>query len=472
MALLFALALPVVHAGEEFGLSLHLAVPTLAKDSDGGDSGGGSDGEGGSDSGEGSDNSGSGSDNSGHGGGDDGDGEGDGDEGDDGEDDGDDADVEADEDDERARGGLLGGGRGGEGGRDSGFREGEVIAYGLTQGERDALSRAGFRPLGDYGLQALGYTITRMRVPLGLGAEEGLSEAERTAPGAVLALNHLYSSRGAPDSEARWPAALVGFGSLSNGACSDAPTIAIIDTGVNAWHPALQGARIKLQSFVEGPEHRAAAGHGTAISALLVGHGGHQAGPLAPGAELLVAGVFGQDEDTQQADAVAVLRGLDWAIATGAEVIGLSFAGAPNRILELGLAAAAKHADLVAAAGNSGPGGAPAYPAAYPEVIAVAAVDARQRPYRRGTRGAYIDISAPGVGISSADANGGTKAWSGTSFSVPFVMAALLRARAETEGDPAAARALIQERARDLGAPGRDEVYGVGLLQSPGDHCS
>ena len=125
----------------------------------------------------------------------------------------------------------------------------------------------------------------------------------------------------------------------------------------------------------------------------------------------------------------------------------------------------------MAAAGNGGPNAAPAYPAAYPGVIAVAAVDARQRPYRRGTRGAFIDVSAPGVNVTSADAKGGATEWTGTSFSVPFVMAALLRAKAETGGDRAAALALLDRTARDLGAPGRDEVYGVGLVQSPGDRC-
>ncbi|MEL7173696.1 MAG: S8 family serine peptidase, partial [Pseudomonadota bacterium] len=124
----------------------------------------------------------------------------------------------------------------------------------------------------------------------------------------------------------------------------------------------------------------------------------------------------------------------------------------------------------VAAAGNGGPRSAPAFPAAYPEVLAVAAVDRRLRPYRKGNRGSYIDLAAPGVDVLSAGGSA-TRTWSGTSFAVPYVAAALLRARALTKGDAAAAKRLLKEGARDLGAPGRDEVFGHGLVQSPGDRC-
>ncbi len=368
-------------------------------------------------------------------------------------------------------GGLFGGGGGERGGRDREFRRGEIIGYGLTAEQSNALAREGFRPIGDYRLAALGQTVTRMRVPLGLSAREGLATAEALAPGATLELNDLYASEGsACAAEACWPAELVGFDHVDGNACAGAPPIAIVDTAIERRHPALAGARIVSQSFADGAG-TAPAGHATAISALLVGRPGNGAGPLVPGGELLVAEAFAREEEGERADAVAVLRGLDWAVASGAKIVGLSLAGAANRALERGIEAAARQATLVAAGGNGGPNGAPAYPAAYPEVIAVAAVDARRRPYRRGTRGAYIDISAPGVQVVSADAGGGTTAWTGTSFSVPFVMAALMRARAETGGDPAAAWSLVSRDALDLGAPGRDEVYGLGLVQSPGESC-
>ena len=192
---------------------------------------------------------------------------------------------------------------------------------------------------------------------------------------------------------------------------------------------------------------------------------------MAPGAHLLAAGAFRNRKGKSEADAVAILRSIDWAVSQRARVIAMSMEGAPNSALAFAVQAGSQRANLVAAAGNGGPRGDPAFPAAYPEVMAVAAVDERLRPYRKGTRGSYVEIAAPGVGILSAGPNGTSKSWTGSSFAVPFVAAALLRARAETRGDPITARAMLARTAQDLGAPGRDDIYGHGLLQTPGSRC-
>jgi subtilisin family serine protease len=113
----------------------------------------------------------------------------------------------------------------------------------------------------------------------------------------------------------------------------------------------------------------------------------------------------------------------------GVKVVNLSLMGPPNEILELGVKGAAQRRQiLLAAAGNAGPGAPAAYPGAYPGVIAVAAVDARTRPYPRNKRGSYIAISAPGVDIWGADARGGEAFWTGTSYAVPHAVAAVARA--------------------------------------------
>ena len=78
----------------------------------------------------------------------------------------------------------------------------------------------------------------------------------------------------------------------------------------------------------------------------------------------------------------------------------------------------------VAAAGNNGPGAEPSYPAAYPGVIAVTAVDQNLNVYRRATQGAYVDLAAPGVNIWTASLKGSGALKTGTSDAVPFVSAA------------------------------------------------
>ena len=121
---------------------------------------------------------------------------------------------------------------------------------------------------------------------------------------------------------------------------------------------------------------------------------------------------------------------------------------------------------IVAAAGNNGPGAEPSFPAAYAGVVAVTAVDQDLKIYARATRGAYIDLAAPGVGIRTASASGTIAVKSGTSYAVPFIAAAAALVRS---GDPAldvsSMRARLESSTRDLGEPGRDTTYGFGLIQ-------
>src|SRR5690606_32954323 len=105
------------------------------------------------------------------------------------------------------------------------------------------------------------------------------------------------------------------------------------------------------------------------------------------------------------ASVVAVVAALDWLVQTRTPVVNLSLTGPDNLLLSLAVSrAVAQGVVLVAAAGNGGVDGPPAYPAAYPDVLAVAAVDRRLRPFDGGTRGDYIDLAAPGVGITAAAA--------------------------------------------------------------------
>jgi subtilisin family serine protease len=122
---------------------------------------------------------------------------------------------------------------------------------------------------------------------------------------------------------------------------------------------------------------------------------------------------------------------------------------------------------LVAAAGNGGPGAPPVYPAAYPGVIAVTALDGRLKPFRRANRGDYVQFAAPGVDLVVADTRGRQNRQSGTSLAAPFVTA-FLAAEAEqgTDGSTTPLDAL-RAKARDLGMPGRDPVFGWGLVQAP-----
>jgi Subtilase family len=247
---------------------------------------------------------------------------------------------------------------------------------------------------------------------------------------------------------------------------SAAPRIGMIDSQVDVSHPALVESRIESRTFVPGgakiPDF-----HGTAIASIIVANSDAYQG-LAPAAEVYAAAVFEEDEERGEiASTVSLLRALDWLISSDVDVINISLAGPPNRLLETALDRAAEQNVLVlAAAGNGGPVARPMYPAAYDTVVAVTAVDTRNQVFRLANRGAYLDIAAPGVGLLHARSGGGYTASSGTSFAVPFAAtAAASLVKAQPGKD---VMSLLYESAEDLGPPGRDEIYGYGLLRLTG----
>ena len=118
---------------------------------------------------------------------------------------------------------------------------------------------------------------------------------------------------------------------------------------------------------------------------------------------------------------------------------------------------------IVAAVGNDGAGAAPRYPAALPNVVAVTAVDARGRIYDKAVRGAHVDAAAPGVDIY-VDTGGAGHFVSGTSMAVPFVTARIAADPALYGAPAGAIRQRLGASTVDLGQPGRDAIYGAGLV--------
>jgi subtilisin family serine protease len=175
-------------------------------------------------------------------------------------------------------------------------------------------------------------------------------------------------------------------------------------------------------------------------------------------------------------DTTQMVRALDWLKRRGAKVVNLSFAGPEDDLVHHAVRELTKSgAAVVAAAGNDGPGAPPSYPAAYPEVIAVTAVDRKLAAYRYAGRGAHIDLAAPGVEVWTAIPGRREGPQTGTSFAVPYVTAVVAVALSEAElvsgGDALApkrrALAKLQGSVVNLGGQGRDAIFGEGLVQAP-----
>ena len=240
-------------------------------------------------------------------------------------------------------------------------------------------------------------------------------------------------------------------------------SIGMIDSGVDLTHPALLDSSIKTQSFASKGA-RLPDFHGTAIASIIAASDADYQG-LAPRAEVYAAAVFESDRDRGEiASTVSLVRALDWLMSSGVDVVNISLAGPPNRLLEAALGRAAEQGVMIlAAAGNGGPVAEPMYPAAYDSVVAVTAVDSGGQVYRLANRGNYLDLAAPGVSVMHARAGGGYSASSGTSFAVPFAATAAARLRQLEPGVDALE--ILVNSAKDLGPPGRDDIYGYGLLR-------
>jgi len=246
------------------------------------------------------------------------------------------------------------------------------------------------------------------------------------------------------------------------------PVIGMLDTSIDTSHLALRGQAIETLQVEQRPKLPSSASHGTAVAALLVGAGDGPVPGLLPDAKLVAIDVFHTTSSGDETDAASLIQGIEVLVDHGVKVINLSLTGPANSLLQEAIdAAAARGTVIVAAAGNGGPGAEPAYPAAYDNVIAVTAVDHTLAVYDRAPRGSYITLAAPGVKILVAAAKGGTEIRSGTSYAAPFVAAAAAVAVAASPEEPAAKIAEgLEADARDLGDPGRDDVFGAGLLSA------
>ncbi len=169
------------------------------------------------------------------------------------------------------------------------------------------------------------------------------------------------------------------------------------------------------------------------------------------------------------ADVFDIVSAVDTLARRGLPVINLSFTGPNNKVL----AAIVERANtdgvtLVAAAGNRGPTGPVVYPAGYASVVAVTAVGDDLRIYRGANRGRFVDFAAPGVDVQVVSAKVETRFETGTSFAAPFISAALAALTVRMpDKKPGELVNILQGAATDLGRPGRDPVFGWGLVQLP-----
>lgn len=344
----------------------------------------------------------------------------------------------------------------------------EIVALVPQRVPLDAALAAGFVARSQVDVATLSQQLVRFALPPGRNLDESIAELVTLLPGALADANHVYTPDDfLCDGEDCGAHAMIGW---SGWPSAMRPRLGMIDTGINTDHPALKDRRLTVHQLDLGDRASAGRQHGTAIAAMLVGDVAGRVPGLLPEAELIAVEAFHRSSGAEQADAYSVSEALDQLIGEAVEVINLSFSGPPNAVLEAMVARAAEAGiGLVAAAGNGGPGAEPAYPAAWPQVVAVTAVDAGEKVYRQANQGPYVMLAAPGVNVWTAASVSGGRLRSGTSYAAPFVTAALAIERMRTpEQDLDTVTSRLFACARDLGETGFDPVFGHGLVAAPG----
>jgi hypothetical protein len=329
----------------------------------------------------------------------------------------------------------------------------EVVAVDITQAALDKALAAGFVVLRSRQIADLAIRITVLQTPGGSNASRGLRKLRKLDPEGTYDFNHVYFDTGETSGNlstttSRTPAAAI---SASDAAISR--RVGLIDGGVDATHQALQSVRLH-QFGCDG--RRIPSVHGTAVASILTGKQSF--------GDLYVADVYCGEPKGGAVDAVALAFG--WMARERVAVINVSLVGPRNALLERTVSSlTARGHIIVAAVGNDGPASPPLYPAAYEGVIGVTGVDGRHRVLIEACRGKHVDFAALGAEISAAthapDQFGSVR---GTSFAAPLVAA--LFGELQTP-DVILRTRLLDElvgRARDLGKPGRDDVYGAGEL--------
>ncbi|GAA0486841.1 hypothetical protein GCM10008986_10310 [Salinibacillus aidingensis] len=200
-------------------------------------------------------------------------------------------------------------------------------------------------------------------------------------------------------------------------------TIAVLDTGINKNHPDLKGRVLPGFDFVNNDslpddDHF----HGTFIAGIIAANADRQGMTGLDFQSKILPVKVGNQKGTLSIE--HIVEGIHYAMQQGADVINMSYSSTQPSLIEKKAIKAAYDAGivLVAAAGNDNVI-TPQYPASYPGVISVSAIDQNDRKADFSNYGNYVDITAPGVNIFSTYYEGGYATAAGTSFSAPMVSA-------------------------------------------------
>ncbi|MCM3729516.1 S8 family peptidase [Neobacillus cucumis] len=244
--------------------------------------------------------------------------------------------------------------------------------------------------------------------------------------------------------------------------------IAVVDTGVDLDHPDLARRLTTGYNAIDdnnNPDDDN--GHGSHVAGIIAADTNNGVGmagitwynPIIPVKVMGADGTGGS---------FYVSKGIRWAVDHGADVINLSLGNYQScDVLESAIDyAQEKNVVVISAAGNDNTSQR-SYPAAYPGVLGVAAVDWDGKRAEFSNFGDYVDVAAPGVEIPSTFSNGEYAALSGTSMAAPHVtaLAGLIRSINPKLKNTDVVK-IITSSARPVNQNRQSPYYGNGIINN------
>jgi Subtilase family len=339
---------------------------------------------------------------------------------------------------------------------------GELLAYAPSTQALAAAQATGFTITREQTIADLDIYLVVLQMPPSMNIVKALHALREADPDGIYDFNHIYTGVGllAGASVRQLSDTPAPQSSGTSRSEQPLPRVGLIDSGVDASHPVFRDAQIHPW----GCGGRALpSAHGTAVASLLVGQSTRFHGVLDK-AELYAADVYCNAPTGGAVDALAAA--FSWLAEQRVAVINVSLVGPDNAALaQIVRALTSRGYLLVAAVGNDGPAAPPLYPASYPHVVGVTAVDGHRRVLIEAARGSQVMFAARGADMSAADIGGKYSPIRGTSFAAPIVAALL--AQSVTAPEVSSSNAAIDSLAQsavDLGPKGRDLTYGYGLV--------
>jgi subtilisin family serine protease len=345
----------------------------------------------------------------------------------------------------------------------------EILGLAPTEAAVDHARELGFLVDREQSIGGMNLRVVVFTAPAAMTTKKALRTLREADPGGSYDYNHIYS---AGASGGRAPSR--GSTETTGTAARDAPSpvspaasparsrvrIGLLDSGVDLTHPVFRDSVVHASGC---GNHAVPAAHGTAVASLLIGRSEVFHG-VQPDAELYAADVYCGRPTGGAVD--MLVAAFAWMVQEKVPVINVSLVGPKNVMLEkvIGDLIAGGYV-IVAAVGNDGPAAPPLYPASYPHVVGVTAVDAHRHVLIEAARGPQVMFASPGADLAAAGTDHAYAAVRGTSFAAPFVAALLASGlAAPNSADAAAAIEQLAKSAVDLGPQGRDLTYGFGLV--------